>query len=128
MDEIIDDHKEVNKFGATVYATFKDAGFKYMILFNALGKYYSEEHVPAMKLFDVTIKAHMLLHCILQAEFINPRIGWCYYGEDFMQKVQTLLKVFFLSNTPSRAMNETASRYSVALPLLFTEIYEGLVH
>ena len=128
VDEIIDDHKEVNKFGATVYATFKDAGFKYMILFNALGKYYSEEHVPAMKLFDVTIKAHMLLHCILQAEFINPRIGWCYYGEDFMQKVQMLLQVSCLSNAPSKAMNEMGLRYSIALHLLFTEIHEGLVH
>jgi hypothetical protein len=125
LDTIIDDYKEEYVYPAAVYAEFKGAGFRYMVLFNALGRYYSEVHEPAMKLFDVTIKAHMLCHCVLQAEFVNPRLGWCYYGEDFMQKMHKLLQCCCLSNAHVGAMNESLLRYSVALHILFTEIAEG---
>ena len=125
LDEIIDDNPDAYVFDDATYASFKEAGFKYMVLFNALGRFYSEVHRPALKLFNITIKAHLLCHCVLQAEFVNPRLGWCFYGEDFMQKMRKLLQVCAHSNGPRQAMNEVHARYRCALHVLFHEIAAG---
>jgi hypothetical protein len=35
-------------------------------------------------LFQVTSKTHMALHCALLSKHINPRVVWCFSGEDMM--------------------------------------------
>ena len=44
-----------------------------------------------MYLFNFTIKSHYLAHIALSSRYINPRLAWCYAGEDFMQKVKTIV-------------------------------------
>jgi hypothetical protein len=41
-------------------------------------------------LFNITIKMHMLHHMVLDAEFLNPRVSWCFKGEDYVGKISHL--------------------------------------
>ena len=40
--------------------------------------------------FNVTFKHHWLIHAGHRAMFQNPRMGWCFQGEDLMLKVRTM--------------------------------------
>jgi hypothetical protein len=118
MDTILHDNRHVIKFTNEVYQAFETAGFTYLIVFNALGTYYAETHVPAKKIFDVTIKAHYVGHCIIEAEFLNPRIGWCYAGEDFMFRVRRLLSSCTHNSTPSQSVRLFIKKYVIAMHLM----------
>ena len=59
--------------------------FNLMALITSLGNFYHPRHI---KLFHYTIKCHYILHLGLMAKELNPRLGWCYAGEDWMQKSQ----------------------------------------
>lgn len=37
------------------------------------------------RLFNLTLKHHQILHCAHNAKYINPRLTWCFMGEDFMK-------------------------------------------
>ena len=37
------------------------------------------------RLFNLTFKHHQVLHCAHNAKYINPRLTWCFMGEDFMK-------------------------------------------
>ena len=82
MDTILDYNKAVPRLSADDYRDFRKAGFTMLLMFNALAKWYSEVRTPALKLFDITVKAHYLAHAVLMASVLNPRLGWCYAGED----------------------------------------------
>ena len=66
---------------------FVKAAYKFNLVVTALANHF---HPKGVNLFNFTIKNHYLLHAVLQAQHINPRKGWCYAGEDFMQKIRKL--------------------------------------
>ena len=120
MDDILAQHKGEIKFDDDVYNDFYNNGFMYLMLFNSLAMYYSEAAVPAKKLFDLTIKGHELAHCILEARWLNPALGWCYAGEDFMFRFRRLMQRCVHNNRPSAAANAFVTKYCVGLHLLHT--------
>ena len=122
MEEIINEHRDCIRYPRDVYLEFKEAGFNFLMLFSSLGTYYAEFNVPAKKLFDVTIKAHMLAHGILDAEWINPILGWCYAGEDFMFRVRRLMRGCTFNNTPDKATVAFVKKYVVGLHLVFAKL------
>ena len=122
MDVILEENKSCVKCPPVVYDEFATAGMNFLIIFNALGNYYSDVRRPAMKLFNVTIKAHYLCHCILQAKHLNPRLGWCYAGEDVMFRVRRLLASNTKHNSPSNCTNSFATQYRVGMHLLFKNL------
>ena len=42
------------------------------------------------RIFNVTFKHHWLLHAGHRAMFQNPRMGWCFQGEDLMLKIREM--------------------------------------
>ena len=79
-----------------------------------LGDHYSKL-APAKRLFNMTIKAHYLAHTILQSQWLNPKLGWCYSGEDFMQHTRRLMHRCTVGNTAERAGVKFASQYRIGL-------------
>ena len=87
LDQIIHDHKEDDALPAAVALKFKKAVFNMLILYTDINKHAAS---LARRLFNVTIKAHYLLHIGIGAAYLSPRLGWCYKGEDMMQKMKVL--------------------------------------
>ena len=42
------------------------------------------------RLFNITFKHHWLVHAGHRATYQNPRMGWCFMGEDLMLKVRMM--------------------------------------
>ena len=58
---------------------------------------------PEVKLFDITSKIHHLSHSVMLSKFINPRVVWCFTGEDMMKYTQQLAKNCFRGLKPPSA-------------------------
>ena len=119
MDSILDEHRRAIRLPAPAYQSFRDAGFNYMLLFNALGTHYAEH---GKKLFNVTIKAHYVIHCVLDAEHLNPRLSWCYAGEDMMFRVRRLLATCTFNESPSNSIRKFVQKYVVGVHLLHVKL------
>ena len=119
VDLIMEENRSVIKLPREAYTEFRKVGFDFLVCFNALGHYYSEEHTPAIRLFNVTTKAHYLAHVILQGEFINPRLGWCYAGEHLMFHARRLMQKCMAHNTPGKATVKFAKQYRLGMHLTF---------
>ena len=99
---------------------FKTACFNYLICSNALGYYYSSVSVPRKMLFDVVPKSHQLGHCGLRALYLNPRLCWCYAGEDFMNTCKRVTARCVRGNKGASATEKFCGMYRMGLHLQFT--------
>ena len=101
-EEILDAHPRDVRLPRVVGARMKECLLNYLILFNALGKYYTSAEGQGIQLFDVTVKAHYLAHIALMCVYINPRLGWCYAGEDMMQHAKRLFSACTRGTKPHK--------------------------
>jgi hypothetical protein len=100
---------------------FKTACFNYLLCSNALGHYYSQVSVPRKMLFDVVPKHHQLAHCGLCALHLNPRLCWCYSGEDFMNTCKRVTSACVRGNKGALATEKFCEMYRMGLHLQFNE-------
>ena len=114
MEEIVDGHSGTPRLPRAAREELLEKGFLFLQLFNALADHYSRL-APAKRLFNMTIKAHYLAHTILQSQWLNPKLGWCYSGEDFMQHTRRLMHRCTVGNTAERAGVKFASLYRIGL-------------
>ena len=75
----------------------------------------------SVKAWNFTQKNHHMLHSAKLAEHINPRLVWCFRGEDMMQKMQTLAKSCVRRLNGAAASIKIANRYRLALHLEYTK-------
>ncbi len=88
-EELLDYNKFEEFFSSEEAAKFRSAAFGYTHIHHLLFQHFEFEDVPK-GMFQVTSKMHWQLHSALLSEYISPRKVWCFQGEDFMRKVQTL--------------------------------------
>ena len=86
MDHIVDTTPG-NALGAEAGAQFSAQTLAFTQMYSALAR---DAIALKVKLFDVTIKCHMLCHCADQGEHFHPKLSWCYSGEDFMRHSKKL--------------------------------------
>ena len=67
---------------------FKQCAFDMAQLNSQVSEHFLEDEEA--NLFVVTTKLHMVMHCALLAKHINPRLVWCFSGEDMMKHGQIL--------------------------------------
>ena len=94
LENIIDDNRGVYRWPTVVCQRFMDETCKYLALQKGISNFFDEQ-TPAIPLFNITIKSHMLVHCAAYSFGINPAMFWNYMGEDFMKRI----KVIAQSNT-----------------------------
>ena len=120
MNCLIDDYpSSVFKFQGPDYKKFKDMTWVYVRLFSALARTYMERGCP---LFDVTIKLHYLIHVMLQAEWLNPRLSWTFSGEDFMHIMKILAQSCVRGTKSPQVASKMLAKYRVCLELRFKEV------
>lgn len=111
---------ELNKFevalGQADANAFRDAMTGFLLIQQELGQHFSE-HQP--KLFSYTEKSHYLQHLALQSRYINPRLVWCFSGEDMQRRVQRLTASCARGQRPGQAEVKMCHRYRIALHLQF---------
>lgn len=94
----------------------EQATFSMMQLCVQIADHFIEAGEP---LFDMTSKAHALVHCVLLARFVSPRLTWAFKGEDMMQKSQQLLKACVKGNNGAQAFRKMLGHYRLGLHLLW---------
>ena len=116
MESILCDYREDFALPGEAAAQFKEAAFGLVQLQTQIAEHFIDSDV---RLFDITSKTHMMLHCALIAKHLNPRVVWCFTGEDMMKHSQLLAKSC-VKGTPNQAASvKMAQHYRVGLDLKF---------
>eukprot|EP00438_Fugacium_kawagutii_P008066 Skav236194 [mRNA] locus=scaffold1795:12591:13328:+ [translate_table: standard] len=78
-------------------------------------------HFIGEKLFNITQKAHFLQHSAMLARYINPRLVWCFQGEDQQKRMSCLAKTCVKGQRPGMTIAKMLARYRLALRLRFEQ-------
>ncbi|CAE7458459.1 unnamed protein product [Symbiodinium sp. CCMP2592] len=87
MEKIMKECRAETAFPEPQATNFIEYAFAMCNLHMELGAHFEAE---GLKLFSPLPKLHLLLHTVLLCRHINPRLTWCYKGED-LQKVSRSL-------------------------------------
>ena len=85
MEQILADHKEC--LPGPIATQFTKLGFAMMQIHLELQEHFLTEDV---QLFPSLPKQHTLLHVCLQSKCLNPKLTWCFKGEDLQNISRTL--------------------------------------
>lgn len=89
IEQILTIHKEAFCLPADVAQEFMGSCDAVAALNTALGQHF---HHRGILLFNHTIKFHYCQHIGIVSAYINPRMAWCYSGEDLLQKVRSIVQ------------------------------------
>ena len=116
IEEILDVHEDLYALPTDAAKELSDACYAFCGLVTAIGRHY---HDAGIQYFNFTIKSHYLLHIALLSMVVNPRLAWCYKGEDFMQIVQKIIAAS-VRGTPAYSVEaKTLRKYANGLNLKF---------
>ena len=121
MEDLLNHYDSSVRFPAVKANEFLQTCMKYLICYNALGYFYSEVAQPRQMLFDMVPKCHMLAHCGLKALEINPRLCWCYAGEDFMHTCKRVTSRCVVGNKGAQATKKFCQMYRMGLHLMLAD-------
>ena len=68
-------------------------------------------------LFTCTSKTHAICHSALLSKYLNPRLVWCFIGEDMMSTVQQLTQACTKGNTPLSGPIKSLEHWRIAMHL-----------
>lgn len=114
LEELMDRHKDVYVFPEASQREFVSLCFGIGQLNTKLGHIFHPRHLP---LFSHAIKSHYLCHLGLLAAVINPRLCWCYSGEDLMHQVKILVQSCYSGTPPVLIASKVVQKYIQALHL-----------
>ena len=117
IEEILGANSESLTFDDDDAAAFAKSTFRMLLGYNAARAFFAEELPPdeQLKLFNVTIKFHYMAHIGLLAKWYNPRVGWCYGGEDYMAKCKKLMASCVRGNSPADATRKFLDKYFIGM-------------
>ena len=75
-----------------------------------------------MNAFRITIKSHFLAHIGLNARYMNPRLGFCFAGEDYMAKIKLITGISARGNNVYQVSSKTVEKYSRGMELLLRDM------
>lgn len=119
METVLHTNKDAYKLPEEDATKFKDAAYAFVALNSAVGLHFHNQNVV---LFNFTIKMHYLLHLGHVAMYINPRMAWCYMGEDAMHKLRKLVQSSHSGTAPRLIPSKVMKKYALALGLGLTDI------
>ena len=85
-----------------------------MQLQQRLREHFADDDRP---LLAVTGKSHLVVHSMISAAFMHPRLSWCYRGEDFMRVWQRLGQNSTRGKTAIQAMKAMSEHFSIGMHL-----------
>ena len=117
LEQILYEQAGAFKFDEAAAREFRAAAFAMAQLHAELANHWRSE---GYNLFDATTKTHCLLHIAMLAGCFNPRLGWCFGGEDMQQRVQLLAKSCVRGNTSTAATCKMSQHYRLGLHCLLS--------
>ena len=70
------------------------------------------------RLYNFTIKNHILEHLGIDASVLNPSLIWGYPSEDFLMRVRKLVQSSVHGSGPLRCQQQVLYKYSYALQMV----------
>jgi hypothetical protein len=114
LEQIMVEQREAIRFDPPVADEFFQCAIAYAQLASALARRYNS---VGISMFDITIKMHYLVHGAYRARHLNPRLGWCYGGEDFQNKVKRLGQSCVRGTAPWQLSVKFVTKYVFGLTL-----------
>jgi hypothetical protein len=114
MEELLERHKDEYRFPIDARAEFRDAAHAFYQINTSLARHFHPHHIV---LFHHAIKFHYALHLGLAVDYINPRLSWCYSGEDFMMKVKLIVQACYSGTAPILVPPKVMAKYIQGLGL-----------
>ena len=118
MERILDDHVGDYVLPDEAHQQYWKATFEFLALATAVSTYY---HGNVGCLFNFTIKFHLLAHIAFYAKYFNPRLAWCYSGEDFMQKIKKIVGSCQRGTSPCLVATKAVGKYASGLAFVAME-------
>ena len=123
---LLDEYPREPKLPPVAAAEFEDCVFVFLGAFTALAQHYMTLPIgQRLKLFNITIKAHYLAHAGLLAKYQNPRLGWCYSGEDYMKHMKLVTAASSRGNKPWDVTDKVLERIARGLHIAFQDLDDG---
>ena len=118
VDRIMDEQKGEYALPDAAAREWKSMVFTFLVMQNALGKWHAKNK---MLLFNITMKSHYFAHMGLNAHHINPRLGYCFQGEDYMAKIKAITAASARGNNVYQVSGKTTAKYCRGLQLVFED-------
>lgn len=119
LEDMITFHKEDFAFPAGAAQEFEETTSSMLQLLTQVADHFVEE---GMKVFDITSKSHMLQELALLSRCMNPKVVWCFMGEDMMQRMQQVAKACVRGVKIDKQTSKLARHYRLGLHLHFREL------
>ena len=120
LEEILITYKHELALPSDVADTFANTCTGMLLVLSTVA-----EHFIGERLFSLTQKSHFLQHISLLARYLNPRLTWCFMGEDMQRKLSHLGKACVSGQRPGQTIGKMMLRYRVGLHLLFEELQKA---
>lgn len=114
IEQILHRHKDDVKLPVAVATEFRCACDALVTINTALGKHF---HERGELYFHHTIKFHYAQHIGSISMYMNPRIAWCYSGEDLMQRVRLIVESCFHGTKQALVPPKVLQKYARGLSL-----------
>ena len=115
IEDVLDRNPRVAKLPDAEAQAYKTHVFAFLAHFTWLAQYFISLPVgERLRLFDVTIKGHYMAHSALTCHHQNPRMGWCYMGEDYMKIMKSLMQSCVRGNAPQNATLKMLTKLRLA--------------
>ena len=112
IESTLDQYAASFRFPSEVAKDFELSCWSFVQLNTSLAHFYHPQHIM---LFNHTIKFHYIIHIGMISRYINPRLGWCYAGEDFMKKIKTIVQGSQHGSAPSAVVPKVMQKYAQGL-------------
>ena len=119
LEEMITLHNEDFSFPAGAAEDFQKTASGMLVLLNQIADHFVDEGV---KCFDITSKTHMLQELAMLSRSMNPKVVWCFMGEDQMQRMQQVAKACVRGNRVDKQTSKLARHYRLGLHLHFLQL------
>ena len=120
IEKLLDEHADANKFDAATSDAFEKLISGFVQANTDLGNHF---HREGAALFHHTVKYHYMLHIAKGSRHMNPRLAWCYSGEDLMKKMKVLVQGSNRGTPPVVLMRKIMDKYIRGLCLSLQGIY-----
>ena len=129
MDEILQDNPGPNKLPTAVAADFLETTHRFLTLYQEASRLVVDGVAagnipPGITFFSITVKAHVLLHCALQAGWAHPFRTYCFAGEDFMKHSKRLIGACCRAMSAQHVSSKFAEKYVLALDTSFRRLQQ----
>ena len=119
LEDMITNHKGDFAFPPGPAQEFEETANGMLLLLSQVADHFVEE---GLKVFDITSKSHTLQELAILSRCVNPKVTWCFMGEDQMQRMQQIAKACVRGNKVDQQTLKLARHYRLALHLHFLEL------